>query len=289
MPNIRAVDMLFLDGVFEMHGGYVLNFSDRTFAQFFHEELSVNIDDPKYAKNGTSKGRRFKHFLQISEVPLVVRTLNALWEFRGALRMRSGHVENVPNAESRFADLIRRLQPGASAAPPPAQNPVAPNKETIDRLKQELFALPSLEPQPRGYAFERFLKALFDTFGLEARDPFRIKGEQIDGSFLLANEIYLLEAKWQSKPCDASDLRNFQGKIEEKTAWTRGLFISNSGFTEEGLTAFGRGKRVVCMDGYDLYEILTRDLSLPDVLHQKVRRAGESGELFVRARSLFPM
>ena len=49
MTNIRAVDMLFLDDVFEMGGGYVLNFSDRTFAQFFAEELNLDIDDPAYA------------------------------------------------------------------------------------------------------------------------------------------------------------------------------------------------------------------------------------------------
>jgi hypothetical protein len=32
MSNIRSIDMLFLDDVFDMGGGYVLNFSDRTFA-----------------------------------------------------------------------------------------------------------------------------------------------------------------------------------------------------------------------------------------------------------------
>ena len=35
MPNIRSIDMLLLDDLFEMSGGYVLNFSDRTIAHFF--------------------------------------------------------------------------------------------------------------------------------------------------------------------------------------------------------------------------------------------------------------
>ena len=30
MPNIRALDMTLLDDIFEMGGGYVLDFSDRT-------------------------------------------------------------------------------------------------------------------------------------------------------------------------------------------------------------------------------------------------------------------
>jgi restriction endonuclease Mrr len=123
---------------------------------------------------------------------------------------------------------------------------------------------------------------------LEARDPFRLRGEQIDGSFLLSNEVYLLEAKWQNSPSGNEDLHAFHGKIEQKAPWTRGLFISNSGFSEDGLHAFGRGKRVICMDGYDLYEALMRELPLNHVLERKVRRAAETGIAFVRVRDLFP-
>ena len=50
MPNIRSIDMLFLDELFEMGGGYVLNFSDKTMSRFFAEELNVDIDDPAYAQ-----------------------------------------------------------------------------------------------------------------------------------------------------------------------------------------------------------------------------------------------
>ena len=48
------------------------------------------------------------------------------------------------------------------------------------------------------YAFEKYLKRLFDAFGLEAHSAFSLTGEQIDGSFLLGSETYLLEAKWHS-------------------------------------------------------------------------------------------
>jgi Restriction endonuclease len=288
MANIRALDMLFLDDLFEMNGGYVLKFSDRTFAQFFDEELGVNIDAPKYEKNGTSKGKRLRYFLQTEDTPTVVRTLNALWEYREALRLRAKEPDKLENARGRFLELLGRLQPSSSSPKPSAPAAPVPNRNIINKLKEDLFLLPSLDPRPRGFAFEKFLKALFDAFGLEARDPFRITGEQIDGSFLLSNETYLLEAKWQTPPCGAADLHVFHGKIEQKAAWTRGLFISNSGFSEDGLEAFGRGKRVICMDGYDLYELLTRDLNLTEVLHRKVRRAAETGAFFVRVRDLFP-
>jgi hypothetical protein len=64
--------------------------------------------------------------------------------------------------------------------------------------------------------------------------------------------------------------------------------ISWSGFSEDGLHAFGRGKRVICMDGLDMYEMLSRELPLTHVLEKKVRRAAETGRPFVRIRELFP-
>lgn len=40
MTTIRSIDMMFLDDAFDMGGGHALNFSDRTFARFFAEELN---------------------------------------------------------------------------------------------------------------------------------------------------------------------------------------------------------------------------------------------------------
>jgi len=107
------------------------------------------------------------------------------------------------------------------------------------------------------------------------------------GGFQLAAETYLLEAKWTSPPVGAAELRSFNAKVEEKAAWSRGLFVSDSGFTPDGIAAFGRGKRVVCMDGLDLYEILDKNLLFADVMSKKVRRAAESGNPFVRVRDLY--
>ena len=46
MTNLRSIDIPLLDDIFEMDSGYVLNFSDRTFAQFFAEELGLDIKYP---------------------------------------------------------------------------------------------------------------------------------------------------------------------------------------------------------------------------------------------------
>jgi hypothetical protein len=100
--------------------------------------------------------------------------------------------------------------------------------------------------------------------------------------------VYLLEAKWQNVPSGVEQLHAFHGKVEQKAAWARGLFISYCGFSDDGIQAFGRGKRVICMDGFDLSEALSRELPLNEILERKVRRAAETGFAFVRVRDLFP-
>lgn len=290
MPKIRSIDMIFLNGLFEMGEGYVLDFKNPAFSQFFSEELGVDIDAPVYAKHGGSKGKRLRCFLQMAEPPMAVKALEALWEYRETSRAHHSRPETVNDAKPRLDALIARLQGKSPAAAPTADRPDqrSVGAEKLAALRDSLIALSSLAPHPRGYAFEVFLRQLFDAFGLEAREPFRLRSEQIDGSFVLQGETYLVEAKWEAAPTEAGDLHKFHGKLEQKAAWTRGLFVSNSGFTQGGLDAFGRGKRVVCMDGLDLFEVLSRELSLSQVLERKVRRAAETGLPFVRVRDLFP-
>jgi hypothetical protein len=165
-----------------------------------------------------------------------------------------------------------------------------PDPKITAELRSQLMNLTTFEPQKRGYAFETFLNQLFKAHDLTPREAFRNRGEQIDGSFIHRHETFLLEAKWQSKEVAVQSLWAFAGKVETKATWARGLFISESGFTEDGLHAFRQGKPtpLVCMDGYDISMLLEHGLWLEDVLDRKKRRAVETGEAFVHIRTLYP-
>tara|TARA_R110001583_G_scaffold155648_3_gene307296 strand:- start:739 stop:1620 length:882 start_codon:yes stop_codon:yes gene_type:complete len=287
--KLKSVDIKLLDEVFEMGGGCVLDFSNRTFSEFFNEELGINIDDPAYDTNGTSKAKRLRFYLRQASTENAVKVILALWEYREAIRRRSGQEETMVNAKAELFHLIKNLggKPPEEVNPQPTQSGFSNlSSETASDLLNKLMSVSTLEPQPRGFAFEKFLKELFDANGMDGRASFRVVGEQIDGSFEMSGETYLLEAKWTNKPVDASDLRSFNAKVEDKASWSRGLFVSDSGFTEDGLLAFGKGKSLVCMDGLDICEMLQRKLSLQEVLSRKVRRAAETGKPFVRLREL---
>lgn len=287
--TLKKLDFDLLNYIFEMNGGYVLDFSNVTYSEFFIDELKINIDDERYCDIGTSKAKKLRSYLRQSKADDILKVLNSLWSYREIKRRRAGIKEEKPELVSEFFDLLTRLGGAAPKSESRASN--IKTEEFIDdgvakELLGSLMTLSSMQPHARGFAFESFFKNLFDVNGMLGRASFRLIGEQIDGSFELDGETYLLEVKWTSLPVNAADLRSFNAKVQDKAAWSRGLFVSNSGFSEDGLLAFGRGKSVVCMDGLDLSDMLLQKIGFKSVLSKKVRRAAETGKPFVRLRDL---
>jgi len=183
------------------------------------------------------------------------------------------------------ADFLANLERRSRAADGQRVNDPA----RLAALKQGLTAISALAPQPRGFAFEKFLNELFDVYALAPRGSFRLKGEQIDGSFQHDGHTYLLEAKWQNDRVARAELALLNETVTSKATWSRGLLVSYSGFSADGIAAFesGRPTALIAMDGLDLYEVLDRGFALPDVLRAKARRAAETNKCFVPVRLLF--
>jgi hypothetical protein len=217
-----------------------------------------------------------------SRAPLTREEVDRL----NALMLRLGF--KIPDLhDARFLDDLPRAAPAEERRP--AADAV-PDRAVTAKLNDELLAIATFEPQKRGYSFESFLNRLFSVYGLAPREPFRNRGEQIDGSFVHRHETFLLEAKWQAAPIGSRELRAFALGVETKAAWARGMFVSYSGFTRDGLHAFRQGKPtpIICVDGLDLSQVLVSGLSLTEVFDRKMRWAAETGDAFVSVRDLFP-
>lgn len=197
----------------------------------------------------------------------------------------------LPNVSFKIPELLDRgyLESlGASADAPSSAAATGISAERARTLAAHLIEISRLPPQERGLRFEGFLNDLFAAHVLAPRNAFRLVGEQIDGSFRLDGQTYLVEAKWHGPQIGFADLMTFSGKVAGKASWSRGLFVSNSGFTGEGLEAFSRGRQtnLICADGLDLYEVLAGRVSLVEVLREKERRAAETNRAFVAVRDL---
>lgn len=162
------------------------------------------------------------------------------------------------------------------------------NYKLFQEARADFRHLLELEPHERGFEFETFLNKLFEAYNLSPRKSYKKDGEQIDGSFQLNNNTYLVEAKWKKEPIGQADLLVLHGKIEGKSPWVRGLFVSFSGFTEQGIKAYEKGKpsRIIGVCGKDLASVIEGRIPLPELIELKARRTAETNEFYTPVAKL---
>jgi hypothetical protein len=206
--------------------------------------------------------------------PVCREDVAALSAITGALGIRVLELQDP----ALLANLpTRKREPGSSHAG--GSRPVV-----LDTLRLAYAKVKSNpDAHARGYDFQEFLQLLFAAYDLEPQGPFRVGGEEIDGSFVLDSEIYLLEARWRSKPTAKSDLVVFHSKVTGKSTFTRGAFVSMGPFQPEGLAEFSRGKPpgFVIVSRKELEETIAGRERLDTLLRRKVRRVAERGVLAV--------
>lgn len=269
-------DLIIFNRIFNAEGGYLLDFSDRTITLFFDEELNIDIDDEQYKEDGTSKAKRVRCLLKKVDADTALHILDKLWLYRVSIDLS---ITNQDLAEYHtLIESIKALDENLSAGLPPKKSFTGVD---YTQLISEMDRIKLLAPHPRGYEFELWLNELFRVFNMAPKGSFRNTGEQIDGSFRMDGAYYLMEAKWHSKETPASDLHAFQGKLNGKASWTRGVFISWQGFSSDGLTAFGNGNRIVCISGKDIHQCLKSKIPFPVLLEAKLRKASETGRCYV--------
>jgi len=156
--------------------------------------------------------------------------------------------------------------------------------QELEALKNAFVALhDDSDRHTAGLRLEKVLNSLFELHGLAPREPFRVRGEQIDGSFELDDEVYLLEAKWHQDPRPVADLYVFREKIEGKSKFTRGVFVSVNGISRDAAHAITQGKQpnFFTIDGYDLMMALEDNVALPVFLRRRQRLLAEEGRVCV--------
>lgn len=194
-----------------------------------------------------------------------------------------GGKENQPSRGKNTAKA-----PAREIAPTPFQHN-ATTQRAREQLCTQLNELRKLSnPQQRGYELEAFLNELFAIEGLRPRGPFRIEGEQIDGSFVWRNHTHLVEAKWTKLQAAGAELGAFGFKLDGKTADTRGLFVSVDGYSSDGLAALRtKGSlKFVCLDGEHLAAAVKPSGCLMSILDQVWRHADETGEPYISSSKL---
>lgn len=280
MSDLTPVEKRKLEKFLGMETGYVLNFSNRSFAEFVRDSTGRDIYDSRYDYGSGSKANRMRAFWQKEDNSVVGKLMKDILDY-----------SEDTGAQAEVCRLIvaRLLQGGPRLPPSPSRDDERLNQQqrgsqALRELKEEFFQLAGDADRSRaGLALERLLNRLFEIFDLQPRQPFRVVGEQIDGSFQLDGQIYLLESKWEKRPLPEADLLVFRGKIEGKSTFTRGVLIALNNVSAQARDAITRGKApcFFVINGHDLTMILSEAVTLPEFLRRRVRLLAEEGRMCV--------
>jgi len=80
MTNLKPVEKKYFEDIFGMSSGYVLDYTNTTFAELFRDVVGIGIYDDKYAFNGDSKAKRLRAFWEIESDEIVGNVLEELLE-----------------------------------------------------------------------------------------------------------------------------------------------------------------------------------------------------------------
>ena len=143
MSDLTAIEKRKLERALGMGSGYVLNFSNRTFAEFFLDSFGIDIYDTKYDYGSGSKANRMRAFWEREGNYLVGRVLGLLFDEWNEFKA----FDSPENPPDECLKIVRRLQESASV---PDIGAVIPNiedenfealarsvRESIDRNEPE--------------------------------------------------------------------------------------------------------------------------------------------------------
>lgn len=137
MVTLKRSEMRIIDDAFDMHGGYVLNFSDRTFAEFFEDEFGIEIYTEKYAFNGGSKAKHLRAFIEAEDAYNVSRVLRRLWGYAESLPKRPvypwSEQQEEKDVKTPLFDLLARIEGGGAVPRTDALEKFKPD-ETLEEL-----------------------------------------------------------------------------------------------------------------------------------------------------------
>src|ERR1700732_710722 len=79
MVKLKHSEMRIIDDAFATGSGYVLDFSNKTFAEFFDDDFGIDIYAQKYDYRGGSKANHLRALIEAEDDYTVGRVLRRLY------------------------------------------------------------------------------------------------------------------------------------------------------------------------------------------------------------------
>jgi len=220
MATLSTNEKQVLEKLFQMGGGYVLNFSDRTIGEFFDDDVHVDLFDKKYEYASNSKANRMRGFWQAANDALVGKSIDKLIEYidnqilLGRLDKKDFPAELI----SRAKQIAARLQGDKQQS--------APTPITEDEFINREFKNLSIHKLGLDSVITGILKQRVEEIrkSLNARAPLAVIflcGSTLEGILL---GVACTKAKDFNQSSQSP--KDKQGKVKQFPEWTLNDFIN---------------------------------------------------------------
>lgn len=235
MSSLNDVEKRYLEKLLGMQSGYVLDYSDATFGEFFNRH-GINIHGQKYQTYGTSKAKKMRAFWEQEPDLLVGAVLGEMLDaYEADCSLNSRNAEMVVLEKAR--GIVARLS-GISV-------PSKPTKTVDDFLHNE-FTIPNIRKLP----IEAMAVPIIENRLNEARTAMGA-GAYLSTIFLCGSvlEAVLLGAA-QNEParfnCASASPKTTDGSVKRFHEWSLAQFIDvacEAGLLKPDVKKFSHGLR----------------------------------------------
>lgn len=214
MSTLTEVDKRYLEKILGMEGGYLLDYNDMTFGQFFKRH-GVDIHEIWYQTYGTSKAKKMRAFWDDEPDPLVGKVVSEMLDvYEASCKLNNKEIDTAILQESRkiAARLLGKPHP-------------APSSRTGDDFLNREFMIPNIQNLP----IEASAVPIIESRLAEARKALGA-GAHLSVIFLCGSvlEAVLLGAA-QKEPARfnqaAASPKTNDGKVKPFPAWSLAQFI----------------------------------------------------------------
>lgn len=235
MSSLTDIEKRYIERLLEMGGGWVLDFSDATYGEFFKRH-KINIHDPKYQTYGTSKAKKMRSFWEQEPDTVVGNILTEMLDsYEADCELNDRDIDQTILDKGRTAvDRLTGKKTKAQEAP------------TVDGFLDREFSFPNIGKLP----IDSQVVPVVESRLKEARLALKA-GANLSVIFLCGSvlEAVLLGAA-QKEPAGfntakaSPKLKN--GDVKKFHEWSLAQFIDVSceiGFLKPDIKKFGHGLR----------------------------------------------
>jgi hypothetical protein len=214
MSSLTEIDKRYLEKILNMGSGYVLDYSDATYGEFFKRH-KVDIHGQKYLSYGTSKAKKMRSFWEQESDKLVGQVLSEMLDSYEADCELSGKPIDSQILQKARA-IVARLAGGVRNAD---------SAETEEGFLDKEFSIPNIQKLPIDYALVPIIEGRLQ----EARKALKAGADfsvvVLCGSVLEA----VLLGKAQQEPAlfntAKASPKSPDGKTKQFHEWTLANFI----------------------------------------------------------------